>query len=94
MEKEEDIIKNLEAEGYDSVYIWSAEPNEEDPEHTHAFDTKLHILSGEIRLKVLKAGRIDDFKLKQGSAVEIMRGQKHSAVVGQGGCKYIVAEKH
>jgi hypothetical protein len=94
MKTEEEIIKDLEAQGYNPVYVWNAEPNEDDPEHGHEFDTKLHILSGGIRIKVLNGDRIDDYQLAAGSELEIARNQRHSAVVGPDGCKYVVAERH
>lgn len=91
---EQDISKDLQQQGYDPVYTWDAEPNEDDPEHEHEFDTKLHVLSGSIRVKVLNGDRIEDYKLVAGSKLEIVRNKRHSAVAGPEGCKYIVAEKH
>lgn len=91
---EEEIIKKLESEGYEKVWPYDAESNEVDDEHDHDFDTKLHILSGDIRIKRLSGGAIMDFHLKEGEEIEIPRGQLHSAKVGAGGCRYIVAERH
>ncbi|HUO50106.1 MAG TPA: hypothetical protein VMU25_00830 [Candidatus Paceibacterota bacterium] len=91
---EEEIIKKFGSEGYDKVWLYNAEPNEVDDEHNHDFDTKLHILSGEIRIKRLSGGAIMDFHLRKGEEIEIPRGQFHSAKVGAHGCRYIVAEKH
>lgn len=91
---EEEIIKRLEGEGYDKVWSYDAEPNEIDEEHDHGFDTKLHILSGEVRIKKLQGGAITDFLLKQEDQIEIPRHQVHSAKVGPEGCRYIVAERH
>ena len=91
---EEEVIKKLESEGYDKVWPYDAEPNEIDDEHDHDFDTKLHILSGEIRIKKLSGGVITDFLLKKGDEIEILRNQAHSAKVGAGGCRYVVAERH
>jgi quercetin dioxygenase-like cupin family protein len=90
---EEEIIKKLEAEGYDKVWSYDAEPDEVDEEHDHDFDTKLHILSGEIRIKRLSGGSIMDFLIKEGDEIEIPRKQLHSAKVGADGCRYIVAER-
>lgn len=91
---EKEITTNLESEGYDKVWIYDAEPNEIDEEHSHDYDTKLHILSGEIRIKKLAGGAVTDFLLKKGDQIEIPRNQSHSAKVGAEGCRYIVAERH
>lgn len=91
---EEEIIKKLETEGYDKVWVYDAEPDEVDEEHDHDFDTKLHILSGEIRIKKLSGGAIMDFLLKKGDEIEIPRKQLHSANVGTDGSRYIVAQRH
>lgn len=88
------VIERLKSEGYNNVYGYAAEPGEVDEEHEHPFDTKLHIMSGKIRIKMLTGGAVTDFALKEGDEKEIPRGQKHSAVVGAEGCRYVVAEKH
>jgi hypothetical protein len=91
---EEEVIERLEAEGYTNVRPYEAGPNEVDEEHDHAFDTKLHILFGEIRIKKSSGGVITDFLLKRGDELEILRTQLHSAKAGNGGCRYVVAERH
>lgn len=91
---EKELIENLEQAGYSKVWPYAAEPNEIDEEHIHDFDTKLHILSGEIRVKKLTDGAIIDFLLKEGDELEIPRKERHSAKVGANGCRYIVAEKY
>jgi len=91
---EQKIMKRLESEGYDKVWIYEAEADEIDEEHHHDFDTKLHVLAGEIRIKLLDGEVITDFRLKPGDEKEISRNQLHSAKVGSEGCKYIVAERH
>lgn len=94
MQTEKEIIKNLEDLGYGKVYVWNDEPNKIFEEHSHNWDTKLYILSGEMRLKLLNSGRIDDYKLKIGDEKEIFQNQIHSAIIGIDGCKYIVAERN
>lgn len=91
---EEEIIKDLKNRGYDKVWVYEAEPDEIDEEHTHEFDTKLHILSGEIKIKKIVDGVINDFLLRPGAEIEIPRNEIHYAKVGDKGCKYIVAEKY
>jgi quercetin dioxygenase-like cupin family protein len=93
-ETEEAVIERMKSEGYDNVYAYTAEPGEVDEEHHHDFDTKLYVMSGKIRIKILVGGALTDFALKEGDEKEIPRGQKHSAVVGTEGCRYVVAERH
>lgn len=52
MGNSEQKIEELRHKGYDPVYVWDAEPNEEDPDHSHPFDTHLQVLSGEIEIKM------------------------------------------
>lgn len=90
---EEQIIKKLKDEGYDKVWTYDAEVNEIDEEHSHDFDSKLHVLSGEIRI-TLANDAIADFRLREGQEIEIPRNAIHSARVGNQGCRYVVAEKY
>jgi hypothetical protein len=93
-DEEQEIMDRLKAEGYDNVYAYDAEPKEVDEEHYHDFDTKLHVLSGIIRIKMVVGGALTDFSLKAGDEKEILRNQVHSAKVGSEDCRYIVAERH
>ncbi len=90
MKKYDKEISELKGMGYDKVYVWDAEPNEEDPNHSHAFNTRLVILSGEILVKIGKKRTT----LKSGDMIDIPKRVAHYASVGAGGCKYIVAERH
>jgi hypothetical protein len=92
--EEQKVIERLESEGYDKVWIYDAPAGEIDEEHQHSYDTKLHILTGEIRIKFLNGGAVTDFRFKSGDEKEIPRNKIHSAKVGLGGCRYIVAERH
>lgn len=83
-------IESLKQLGYDPVYVWSAAPNEEEVNHTHAFDTHLEILQGEIEI-TMDGERVI---LKPGDEFSIPRQKVHAAKVGVHGCKYFVAEKH
>ena len=90
MVNEQAKIKELKAKGYQKVYAWDAEPNEEDPDHTHPFDTHLVVISGEILIKMDKYNKT----LRSGDEVEIPKETVHYGLVGAKGCKYIVAERH
>lgn len=87
---ESEHIEQLKSKRFDPVYVWNAEPNEEDLEHTHRFDTKLVILDGEITIGMDGGSSI----LKAGDVIEIPKDKLHSGLAGPTGCKYIVAEKH
>lgn len=91
---ESEIIEKLTKAGYTKVWVYDAVPHEIDEEHSHDFDTKLHILSGEIRIKKLSGGEVNEYVVGKDEEIEIPRNQIHSAVVGAEGCRYIVAERH
>lgn len=92
--EEQKLIEQLTNEGFDKVYVYDAEPGEVDEEHTHPFDTKLIILAGDISITSVLGGAVTNMNYKTGSSVSIPRNDPHSAKVGSGGCRYIVAEKH
>ncbi len=91
---EQEIIKKLQSEGYDNAQVYHSDPGEISEEHSHDYDTKIYILSGEIRVKILEAKVITDYLLKAGDEKEIFANQPYSAKVGSEGCHYVVAEKH
>lgn len=86
----QDYINQLQAEGYDPVFVWDAEPNEDDPDHAHDFISKLIILSGSITIGIDGT----ETTLTQGQSITIPRGVVHSGLVGVEGCRYVVGEKH
>jgi quercetin dioxygenase-like cupin family protein len=86
----EQKIDKLKRKGYEPVYVWNAESNEEDPDHTHPFDTHLVVLDGEIEIGMDGKSMI----LKPGDEIDIPREKAHYGKVGAVGCRYIVGEKH
>jgi len=86
---DEEVAK-LKAAGYDNVYVWDAEPNEDDPDHTRPFDTPLVVLAGEIEIVMNGRSNI----LRANDEINIPRETVHSGKAGAKGCKYIVAERH
>jgi quercetin dioxygenase-like cupin family protein len=84
------LITDLQKQGYAPVYVWNAEPNEDDPSHSHEFDTHIRILVGELTI----TNSDGDFTLEAGSTIDISKGEIHAAKAGPNGCTYIVAEKH
>jgi len=87
---EKEITEKLKQHGYNPVYVWDAKAGEEDPNHTHPFDTHLVILEGEIEIGT--DGKI--VILKSGDEIDIPKEKVHFGKVGVKGCKYIVGEKH
>ncbi len=90
MGNSEEKIEALRQKGYEPVYAWEAEPNEEDPDHAHAFDTHLLVREGEIEIRMDERSVV----LKSGDEIDIPRDKVHYGKAGTRGCKYIVAEKH
>ncbi len=86
----ENKIEDLKKLGYSPVWVYSAMPNEDDPDHAHQYDTHLFILEGEISIKM--NGKV--VILKPGDKIDIPREKVHAGKAGAAGCKYIVAEKH
>lgn len=86
----EQKITDLKQKGYEPVYVWDAEPNEEDSDHTHPFETHLIVLENEIEIGMNGSSVI----LKVGDEIDIPKDVVHYGKAGALGCKYIVAEKH
>ncbi len=87
---EASVIAELKKEGYGKVYAWHATPGENDPAHTHPFDTKLVILEGE--LEIILGDK--KFVLRPGDSIEVPQDQTHAGIAGTQGCTYIVAEEN
>lgn len=83
-------VELLKQKGYNNVYIWDAEPREEDPDHSHVFDVHLEILEGDIEIRINGESHL----LSQDARIDIPRNTIHYGLAGVHGCRYIVAEKH
>jgi quercetin dioxygenase-like cupin family protein len=86
---DEQGIKILQEENCKNVYVWNAQPHEDDPTHSHPYDTALLVLEGEILIKMNN----QIIKLEPEDRLEIPKGVVHSAKAGQEGCKYVVGKK-
>ena len=86
---EEELIQKLKIEGYTKVYIHDAKPNENYLSHSHAWDTKLMILEGELEVNMDDKHSV----LRKGDQIEIIRNKMHSGKAGPKGCRYIVGER-
>lgn len=88
------IIDRLKEEGYGPVYVYVAESGEVEEEHEHDFYTKLVVLEGDLSITLVTGGVVTNMNYRVGNEVSIAKGCRHSAKVGDKGCRYIVAEKH
>ena len=78
MESKEQKIEELKQKGYNTVYIWNAEPNEEDSDHAHPFDTHLIILGGEIEIRSDVMGHRNKKQLEK--KIEEAKSRKEKAL--------------
>ena len=88
MELSERFIRQLESEGYESVYEWQDKPEAIYEEHSHESKTSLYVTDGEVTFAV--DGK--EKKLKAGDRLDIPAGSLHSAVVGPKGCIMVIGE--
>ena len=86
---EEEIKRQLEAEGFKDIYVWQDAAGYEYPEHTHEKLTAHVILEGGMELNSLGAVKI----LKTGERYDVPASTTHTAKMGMSGCKYVVGEK-
>ncbi len=86
---QQEIIEQLNKEGFGDVEVYEDKPNLEYYKHTHEKLTVHIIISGSMELT-------DENGIKElvaGERFDIPAGATHSAKIGSLGCKYIVAEK-
>jgi len=80
----------LRADGYNPIEVYEAEPNEEDLDHSHTFDTYIVMLSGEMLLRMDGKEKV----LRANEEIFIPKGTTHYSKVMKNGCKFIIAERH
>jgi quercetin dioxygenase-like cupin family protein len=86
---ESEIRRRLAAEGFIHSFVWSDPPNQFYPDHTHAGLTAHIILEGEMTLTT--NGQSQTYR--SGDRCDVPARAVHSAKMGPGGCRYLVAEK-
>ena len=89
MELSERYIKQLESEGFTSVYEWQDSPGTVYKEHEHQGKTVVWLTDGSITFHI----NGEDKTLYAGDRFDIPPQTKHSAVVGPQGWIVIVAEE-
>lgn len=86
MPSEQELINQLELDGYTTVFSWHAEPGEEDFEHAHHTESTQIILEGDMTISDGQSVRI----LQVGMRSAVPARIAHSAVAGSEGCYYIL----
>lgn len=81
--------RQLEREGFSTLYVWRDSPNAFYPDHVHAGDSAHVILEGELSLTMLGNTRT----YREGERVDVPGGTVHSAKIGPAGCRYLIGEK-
>lgn len=88
MELSERFIQSLEKEGFDTVYEWQDAPGTVHAEHAHGGRHAIMVTDGSITFEMGGQTKV----LSPGQRLNIPAGEKHTAVVGEGGAIYIVGE--
>jgi hypothetical protein len=81
---ENDLRKQLEAEGFSETFVWNDAPLAFYPDHAHAALTAHIILTGEMTLTV--KGQSQTYRA--GERCDVPAGAVHSARTGVQGCRY------
>lgn len=86
---EQELAKQLRAEGFSTTYVWQDRPGAFYPDHTHPTETAHIILDGEMALTVEGASKT----YRAGERCDVPAGAVHSARMGPAGCRYLIGEK-
>ena len=87
--KEADFRKALEDEGFEQIVTVEREANGALDVHTHPFEAKALVLSGEISLET--SGR--SWTVRAGETFHLAAGEPHAERYGAEGVKYLVGRK-
>jgi cupin superfamily acireductone dioxygenase involved in methionine salvage len=86
---EDELRRQLAAEGFDHSYVWQDRPNAFYSDHTHADVTAHIILAGEMTLTMHGVSKTYEV----GDRCDVPADTIHSARMGARGCRYLVGEK-
>jgi quercetin dioxygenase-like cupin family protein len=84
----QDLKQQLTSEGFTHVYEWTDDPGTVYPEHAHRGKVSFFVTKGSVTF----SGEINT-TIRAGERFDVPVGIKHSAVVGPGGCSYLVGEE-
>jgi mannose-6-phosphate isomerase-like protein (cupin superfamily) len=86
---EDELHRQLHAEGFRRTYTWQDGPNAFYPEHTHPTETAHIVLDGEIAITMNGAMRV----YRVGERCDVPAGAEHCARIGPQGCRYLIGER-
>lgn len=81
--------KQLQEEGFETLYVWEDGPDAYYSEHRHLGDSAHIILDGEMTLTMDG----DTQTYRAGDRVDVLAGAVHTAKMGPKGCRYLIGEK-
>ena len=84
------LKRQLRAEGFQHVYVWSDGPDAFYSDHVHPVDTAHIVLDGEMTLTC--GGATNTYKAGE-RPPDVPAGAVHSARMGSAGCRYLIGEK-
>jgi quercetin dioxygenase-like cupin family protein len=86
---ENELIEQLEREGFCRAFVWEDRPNLFYPNHSHNSESAHIILSGELTLTMYGRAII----YRKGERCDVPAGAVHSAKTGPEGCRYLIGER-
>jgi quercetin dioxygenase-like cupin family protein len=81
--------KQLEEEGFETLYVWEDGPGAFYSDHKHLGHSAHIILDGEMTLTMQGSSRT----YRVGDRVDVPGSAVHSAKMGPMGCRYLIGEK-
>ena len=87
--QEDELIAQLQREGFSRSYVWEDGPNARYPNHTHRKETAHIILSGEMTLTMDGVSTT----YRGGDRCDVPANAVHSATMGPRGCRYLIGER-
>ena len=89
MKSEQNIIAQLQSEGFSNVEAYDELPGDGEEAHEHEFDVKFVMVSGDIEMTVAGVKRT----LFPGDEIFVSRNTIHSSKAGEKGCRYVAGER-
>ena len=86
---EDELIAQLQREGFTHTFVWEDGPNARYPDHTHRVQTAHIILSGEMTLTMNGVSQT----YHAGDRLDVPANAVHCAIMGPKGCRYLVGER-
>lgn len=82
------FTKILEDEGFPIVYEWKDDPHTKYENHSHKGKVSFFVVEGEVTF----SGGIQK-TVKKNERINVPVGVEHTAIVGSGGCTYVVGQE-